>query len=143
MALNHSSALKNFILATGFKTAFDTTGRLLIYSGAAPASADTLPSGTLLATEVVPATSFGTAGTPSGGINMAGVPITINAAATGTAGYFRLQLSADSGTTGISDRRLQGTCTVTGSGGDMTFDNVNLTSGSAVNVTQFTYLAAP
>ena len=143
MALNHSTALKNFILGTGFKTAFDVTGRLLVYSGAAPASADTLPSGVLLATETLPSGSFAVAGTPAGGITMAGVPLTVNAAATGTAGYFRLQMSADSGATGTADKRLQGTCSLTGGGGDMTFDNVNLTSGSAVNVTSFVYLAAP
>ena len=144
MALAHSTGLKNFILGTGFKPSFDTTGRLLIYSGAAPASADTLPvAGTLLATETLAATSFGAAGTPAGRITMAGVPLTVNAVATGTAGYFRLQLSGDLGTTNTTDRRLQGTCTVTGGGGDMTFDNVNLTTGSPVNLTSFVYSAAP
>ena len=143
MALAHSTGLKTFILGTGFKTSFDTTGRLLVYSGAAPASADTAPTGTLLATETLPATSFGAAGTPAGGITMAGTPLTVNAVATGTAGYFRLQLSGDLGTTNTTDRRLQGTCTVTGGGGDMTFDNVNLTTGSPVNLTSFVYSAAP
>ena len=74
---------------------------------------------------------------------MAGTPLTVNAVATGTAGYFRLQLSTDSAGTGTADRRLQGTCTVTGGGGDMTFDNVNLTTGSPVNLTSFVYSAAP
>ena len=40
MALAHSTGLKNGILGTGFKPMFDTTGRLLVYSGAAPVSAD-------------------------------------------------------------------------------------------------------
>ena len=143
MALNHSTALKSFILGTGLKTSFDTAGRLLIFTGTPPASADTAATGTLLATETLPATSFGAAGTPAGGITMAGTPLTVNAVATGTAGYFRLQLSTDSAATGTSDRRLQGTCTATGGGGDMTFDNVNLTSGSPVNLTSFVYNAAP
>ena len=56
MALNHSTALKSFILGTGLKTSFDTAGRLLIFTGTPPASADTAPTGTLLATETLPAT---------------------------------------------------------------------------------------
>jgi hypothetical protein len=42
--------LLNTILDSGLKTAFDTDGRINIYTGAQPATADLAPTGTLLGT---------------------------------------------------------------------------------------------
>lgn len=50
MALRLSSALRNFVLAGGSVKDALQGGKILIYSGAQPATADTAPSGTLLCT---------------------------------------------------------------------------------------------
>ena len=58
-----------------------------------------------------------------------------SADATGTAAHFRLY--ASDGTT----CHMQGTVTVTGGGGDMTLDNVSITSGQTITITSFTLTA--
>jgi hypothetical protein len=57
-------------------------------------------------------------------------------AGTGTnAGYFRMWDSA------ITHCEIQGTITVTGGGGDLTIDNVNIASGQSVSTATFTVTA--
>jgi hypothetical protein len=139
MALKHSLGLRNFCLDTGMQTAFETTGRLNIYSGTQPANADTNSSGTLLATLTLSAGSFSAA--TGGGIALAAVTSDTSADATGTAGWFRFYLSAENpdtvtAATGAqtTQRRLDGTI-----GTDMAIDNASIVAGGTVALSGWTY----
>ena len=137
MAITHSPGLKNYDHDSGFKSAFNTTGVIKIYTGSKPATADLAPTGTLLATLTLSATAFGAA---SGGVSTANsITSDTNAAATGTAGWFRVQLTGDAGTTNNTDKRLDGTVTTTGGGGDMQLNNTSIVTGGTVAITAFTY----
>lgn len=109
-------------------TSLGATGTLLIYTGAVPANCAAAATGTLLATETLSNPAFPAAS--AGTMTMSGLPLTVNAAATGTAGYFRLL-------TGGTTCLMQGTVAEV-SGGDLNFDNTAFVSGQAVNITGFT-----
>lgn len=134
MAVAHSTGLKNFDLDSGWKTAFNTSGVIRIYTGSAPGP-DNAITGTLLATLTLAATAFGAAA--SGVSTAAAIGSDTSAAATGTAGYFRVSLSADA--TGISTtlKRLEGT--VGTSGADMILNSVSIALGGTIAITAFTY----
>jgi hypothetical protein len=66
---------------------------------------------------------------------MNGLPLSVAASNTGTAGYYRLL-------DGSAVCHNQGTCGLSGSGADMIFDNTSIVTGQSVNVTGFT-LTAP
>lgn len=103
-------------------------GKILVYSGSAPATADSAVTGTLLATFTLNATAFGNAS--NGVITLNGVPLTVAASASGTAGYFRL--TRGNGTTCI----LQGA--VSTSGAEMNLNTTTITSGVNVTITSGT-----
>ena len=103
-----------------------STGTLKIYSGSQPASANDAASGTLLATVTMGAWGSASAGTAAGAD-----PVSVNAAATGTAGWFR---AASSGGTTVFD----GDVTATGGGGTMTLSSTSLVSGNPVDITSVT-----
>ena len=132
MALQFSTTLRDDML-TEFGVAVGASGTLLIYTGGVPANCAASATGTLLATETLSATPFGTAS--AGAVILNGLTITANAGNTGTAGYFRML-------DGSSNCHMQGTCGLSGSGADLIFDNTSLVSGQAVNITGFT-LTAP
>jgi hypothetical protein len=136
MAVTHSDGMANNTLDNGFKGAFNTTGVIKIYSGSAP-GANNAVTGTLLSTLTFAATAFGAA---SGRVSTAAaIAGDTSAAATGTAGYFRCKLSGDADTATASLKRLEGTVTATGGGGDLQLNNVNIAASGAVNITSFTY----
>lgn len=136
MAIAHSLGLENQALASGLKGAFDSDGRINVYSGTRPANPDAAISGpTLLATLSLAATAFGT---PSAGVlTAAAIGSDSSADASGTATWFRMYKAADdpsvaSGTSGTSTahRRIDGDC---GQGsGDMSFDNSSIVAGGTV-----------
>lgn len=103
-------------------------GTVKIYTGAQPATGDTAESGTLLATITLADPAFGSA---ASGVASATDPAPVNAVATGTAGWFRLE---DSTGANVFD----GDCTATGGGGTMTLSTTSLVSGSPVDITSFT-----
>ena len=107
-----------------------TTAYLLIYSGAAPANCAAIASGTLLASLPM-SNPIGT--TLSGVLTMSAITSEA-AAATGTAGYWRICTSS-AGTTCVA----QGT--VGTSGADLDFPSVSFTSGETISVTSFTITA--
>lgn len=113
-------------------TSLGATGTLLIYTGAVPANCAAAATGSLLATETLSNPAFPTAS--GGAMTMSGLPLTVNATATGVAGYFRLL-------TGGTTCLMQGTV-AQGSGGDLNFDNTSFVTGQAVNITGFA-LTAP
>lgn len=104
-------------------------GELRIYTGSQPASPADAATGTLLATVTLASPAFSAAvnGTATGSD-----PASVTAAASGTAGWFRALTSAGATV-------LDGSVTVTGSGGDMTLSSTALTAGGAVDITSFTY----
>ncbi|MAI22983.1 MAG: hypothetical protein CL828_02910 [Crocinitomicaceae bacterium] len=127
-----SVAVRNAVLDS-IETTIGTSARLKIRSGSAPASCASADSGTVLADVTCPSDWQSAAAT--GSKAKLGTWEDTSADATGTAGHFRLY--ASDGTT----CHLQGTVTVTGSGGDMTLDNVSITSGQTITITSFTFTA--
>jgi hypothetical protein len=136
MALTHSDGHANATLDTGFKGIYNTTGVIKIYSGSAP-GANNAVTGTLLSTLALSATAFGAAASRVS--TAAAISSDTNAAATGTAGYFRVKLSGDADTATASLKRLEGTVTATGGGGDMQLNSTSITAGGTVSITSWTY----
>lgn len=142
MAIKHSLGLKNYALASGIKGAFDSDGRINIYTGSPPSDPDAAATGTLLATLSLAATAFGAA---SGGVlTAAAIGSDTNVDASGTAGWFRIYKAADdpsgaSGTSGTSTahRRLDGTI-AEGSGGDINFDETAFVAGGTAAISSLT-----
>lgn len=130
MALQFSTVLRNNMLDQ-IEATSGTSSKIQIYSGTVPASCATAPSGTLLV-EYALASDWAAAAT-SGSKTLNNLPLTANAVAAGTAGYFRIVDSA--GTT----CHMQGTV---GQGtGDLSLDNTNIASGQSVQITSWTITA--
>lgn len=102
-------------------------GRIEIRTGAAPASTLDADSGTLLATCLFSATSFGSPAAGSATANA--ISNDMNIDATGTAGHFRIKNNA-----GVVI--MQGT--VGASGADINFSSVNFEAGGACAITSLT-----
>jgi hypothetical protein len=132
MSLNLTDALVRAILDSGWDPAFDS-GTLEIRTGAPP-GAGQVPGGSLLWTFALPADSFAAA---SGRSKAKNGTWTGNAGASGTAGHYRLKASGDTAAATQNEKRMEGTVTATGGGGDMTIDNTNVASGQPVTVTSF------
>lgn len=103
-------------------------GTVKIYTGSKPASPNDAATGTLLVTLTCSDPAFGAS---SSGVATAAAIATVQAVATGTAGYFR---AADSNGNAV----LDGTVTASGGGGDMTLDDITITSGQDVTITSWT-----
>lgn len=100
---------------------------LKIWTGAPPANCAAADTGTLLDTMTLPAEWMANA--TSGSKSLSG-SWTSSAAASGTAGYFRIY-------DGSGTCHIQGTITASGGGGDMIASSVSLTLGDTETVTQF------
>ena len=102
-------------------------GTIKIYSGSQPANGDTAESGTLLATFTLPTGAYAV----SGGVATFDMDpdLTATAAATGTAGWARVERSDG---TNVFDG------SVGSSGADFTLSSTTLTAGQAVNLTSGT-----
>ena len=131
MALQYSVSVRNAQL-NAIETTIGTSPTLEIRSGSPPATTATADSGTVLATISLP--SDWLAAASSGSIAKSGTWSDTSADATGTAGHWRIKASG--GTV-----HMQGTCTATGGGGDMTLDNTSIAAGQTVTVTSFTISA--
>lgn len=108
------------------------TGHLYVRTGAPPATTLTADSGTLLATLTMNATAFGAATSAEANGKAKATANAIasdtNAAASGTAGHFRVK---NSGGTVI----LQGTCDT--SSADFVLNTTSITAGDTVACTAF------
>lgn len=143
MALKLSNGLRNFLLSGGsFKEALDT-GKIILYTGAGPASANDAATGTKIV-EITNGGSGITLDTASGGTisktpseSWSGTNI-----ASGTVGYWRWVAPGDDGTLSTVAVRLQGTCGLAGA--DMNMSSVNLVSGAPqiIDAANFTMPAA-
>jgi hypothetical protein len=112
------------------ETNIGTAPILKIRTGSPPANVAASATGTVLATLTLPSDWMAAA---SGGSKaLAGTWEDLSADADGSAGHFEITLS--DGTT----RKMQGTVTATGGGGDMTVNNVVFATGQAFSITAFT-----
>lgn len=104
-------------------------GSVKIYTGSPPATGDDTATGTLLATFTLQNPAFASA---SGGIGAVDVtpPLNATAVADGTAGWFRALTSGGA-------KVLDGLCTATGGGGDMTLTNVAVVNGQSLGITSW------
>ncbi len=106
------------------------SGTIKHYTGSPPTNVSDASSGTLLATNTFGATAFGSSSTGTATANA--ITSDTNAAASGTAGYFRARASGGGDTAAI----FQGT---TGTSGcDLNFDNNVFVAGGTVAITSFT-----
>lgn len=104
-------------------------GTCKVYTGAQPASADDAATGTLLATFTLSDPAFGSA---AAGVATANAIATVQAAASGTAGWFR---AADS----AGNTCWDGSATASGGGGNLQLDDVSPTAGQDISITSWTY----
>ena len=132
MTLQLSTSVRNAML-DAIESTIGTSAILKIRTGSPPADCGTADSGTVLATLSLP--SDWMANASSGAKAKSGTWEDTSADNTGTAGHFRIY---DSGGTTC---HIQGTVTATGGGGDMTLDNVSISSAQDVVVTAFTLTA--
>jgi hypothetical protein len=128
MAIQLSVAVRDARLDS-IETLIGTSPKLLIYSGAVPAScAAPDPSG-LLATITLPSDWMNDAA--AGSKTLKGTWSGVGSSA-GVAASFRIKDS------GLVACHLQGIVTATAMGGDLTLDNTNIAVSQVINVTTFT-----
>lgn len=127
MAFQFSTAVRNAWL-DAIEAAIGTSVTLEIRTGAAPANCAAADTGTVLANITLPADWMAAAS--AGAKAMSGTWQDASADASGTAGHFRVKVGATC--------HIQGSCTATGGGGDMTIDNPVLAATQQLNVTSFT-----
>lgn len=139
MTIRLSVGLRNKILDSGLADAFDTNGRINIYTGSQPATAATAASGTLLATLTLASDSV-TAGASSGTMTFNTITSDTSADASGTAGWGRIYLTGDTapGSTGDSDDRRLDFAIAETSGGDVNFDETAFVAGGTVAISSLT-----
>jgi hypothetical protein len=139
MALGFSTALANAFLdamANGGTTqSFWDSAIFEVRSGTRPSSADTAPTGTVLASMTLPADAMAAASALA--IVKSGTWSDSSADNTGTAAWFRIKRSGDAGTTNTTDKRLDGSITATGGGGEAEIDNVSIAATQPVTVTTY------
>lgn len=126
MAFQFSTTARNAAL-DAIETAIGTAPTLELRSGAAPANCAAADAGTVLASLALP--SDWLAAASGGAKGLAGTWTDSAADAAGTVGHFRIKQG--------STCHIQGSVTITGSGGDMTLDNPVLAVGQQVTITSF------
>jgi hypothetical protein len=129
MAVRLAAATAN-AMANAITAAVDggpSFGTLKIYTGSQPATGDSTETGTLLASFTLSDPSFGAAS--NGVITLAGVPKTVAASNTGTAGWFRIE---DSTGANVLDGSV-GT-----SGNQINLNTTSITTGVNVSITSGT-----
>ncbi len=135
MAVRIATATRNAMMdALAAKVDGGTgAGRLKVYSGTQPANANTTATGTLLVTFTLNDPAFGASA--AGVITLSVSPsITATAAATGTAGWARLEDSAGNAV-------LDGTCGTAGS--DFILDTTSVSSGQSIGLVSASTLTMP
>jgi hypothetical protein len=128
MTLDLKNVTANYALDQLYDNKFPAGSLLRIRTGGV-AGAENADSGTVLSTITTPATPWSAAA--SGSKSKNGTWSDPSAAATGTAGHFRLSDAAGT-------HCEEGTCGATGSGADMTLDNTSIAIGQVVTSTSYT-----
>lgn len=137
MTIKASTGLRNGTLATGSLRSLLNGGRINIYAGAEPATADAdLGGATLLCAVTVNSTGTGINfdTTASGGVLQKApgeVWSGVNAA-TGVASFYRHVAAGDAGDASTTAARLQGTIGIAGA--DLNLSSTSLTSGATQTI---------
>lgn len=132
MAIKASTGLRNALMVTGsLKDTLDG-GKIRIFGGTAPATADEAESGTLLVELTLNSEGTGLSfeSTATNG-TLVKDPAEVwsgTNVGTGTATYYRFVAAGDTGAASGTDARVQGTVGI--SGADMNLSNINLVSGA-------------
>lgn len=129
MTRQFSTAVRNALAGT-FEGVVGAGPTLEIRTGPPPASCAAADSGTLLASIALPSDWLGAAS--AGAVASTATWSTSSAAATGTAGHYRLK-------DGASSVHEQGTVTATGAGGDMQLASTSIDAGQAVAITAYSF----
>lgn len=143
MTVKSSTGLRNAMLATSsFRALFHGTSQLRIYAGPIPANADAATTGaTLLVTIRKDDTDpLGFETTPADGVLQKAAAETWEGtvAASGTAAFFRLVLTADDNAASTTAPRLQGTVGLAGADLVMTSTALVATALQSFNNAAFT-----
>lgn len=132
MAIKTSTGLREALMVTGSFASLMNGGKIKIFSGDPPASADAAETGTLLCTITNNATSTGltfAASAPGGVLSKDATEVWLgNNVASGTAGYYRFVQAGDTGALSTTQYRYQGT--VANVGADMNISNPSLVIGA-------------
>jgi len=132
MTIQLSTAVRNARLDS-IETTIGVSPKLRIYSGAQPANCAAARTGTLLAEIACPSDFMAAAS--AGAKSIAGSWTTTGLAGAGAgtnAGHYALMDNAG------TICHEQGSITVTGGGGDLTLDNINIAQNQTVTVTTWT-----
>lgn len=134
MTYRYTTTTRNLLgdLLTDLIDAGAAAGKCRIYTGSQPASAGDAATGTLLVDIAFSDPAFAAW---SGGTASANAVAAVNAAATGTAGWFRI---LDSNNLTVMD----GAVTATGGGGELEVSVTAFVSGTPIDITAWT-LTAP
>lgn len=135
MTARMNTALRNKVLDSGLKDAFDADGRINIYTGAQPADADSAPTGTLLGTLSMSATGIAAAAAGVSAWNA--ITSDTSADNSGTAGWFRVYKAADGAGASSTLRRLDGAIPA-----DLDFDNEVFVAGGTIAISALSYSSA-
>jgi hypothetical protein len=130
MALQYSVTVRNARLDV-VESTISTAPTLELRTGSPPANCAAADSGSVVATMTLPSDWMAAASSGTKGI--AGTWQDASADAAGTVGHFRIKQGATC--------HIQGTVTITGSGGDMTLDNNVVALAQQVTITSFTLTA--
>jgi hypothetical protein len=133
--MQKSAAVRNAQM-DAIETTVGTSAVLKLRSGAQPASCAAADSGTVVATLNLPADWMSNA---SAGVkSLLGTWQDASADAANAGGQMHWRIYASDGVT----CHLQGTVTVTGGGGEIELQNLNITLGQPINITAFNITAA-
>lgn len=132
MAYQESVQVRNAKL-DAIEVAVGVAPVLIFYTGTQPVNCATADSGTVLATMTLPADWLAAA---SGGSKAKlGTWQDVSADATGTLGYWRIKDSS------ATTCHMQGSVTLTAGGGQITVDNVSISTGQQFAIVSFTLTA--
>lgn len=139
MTFKVSTGLRNYMLSTGSLRQALQNGKIQIYSGSEPATADDAATGTLLCTIDKDGAGSGfTLDTTAVGGVLAKVPTDAlrgTVLSNGTPGYYRHVGSSDTGAASTTEPRVQGRIAQSGAEGNIT--NIPLVSGATQDVDEY------
>lgn len=136
MTLKSSTGLRSALLVTGPLSSILSGGKIKIFGGVAPASADAGETGTLLSTITVGSSGTGLhfeATAPDGVLSKASSEVWSGVnSATGVATHYRFVAVGDTGALSTTEARLQGSVALIGA--DMNLSATLLTSGATQTI---------
>ena len=133
MALGLSTGCVNQMFDSVFLQTMFNSGTIEIRDGTRPATADDVPTGTVLATVPVDADAFAAAASKT---LVGNTPwAETSADATGSATWFRLVAVGDTGGSSTTEARIDGD--VAAAGSDLNLSTVAITITDQVTITQF------